>query len=308
MKKPITLSINPWYYCNFRCNFCYLTEKQLSDKTTLDLNRLKDLLKEISQHYNIEHIDLYGGEVFILPKKYLSDLKDILLEYVPTIYVNTNLSIINELVKDPAFYLSVSYDFEAREKSDIVMLNMLKLEQPFSVLMLASPILLKKQVSDIVDFFNMFTQLQTVEIKPYSSNQANNLSVTFKQYEDFVKELITTKIPKNFELSNEVLLDDVLDGNANSFSDNHLYITPNGKIAVLEFDDQDKEFFLELDSMQAYQNWTQEEKARVAGNVHCNSCEYFGKCLSEHLREVKNPENSCSGFYKLIEWRGKTNG
>lgn len=308
MKPSITLSINPWYYCNFRCDFCYLTEAQLSDKTTLSLPRLQELLAEVSESYTIDHIDLYGGEVFLLPKQYLLDLRDMLLEYVPTIHVNTNLSLVNEVVKDPAWHLSVSYDFEAREKSDVVMFNMFKLEREFSVLMLAGPVLMQKRVDDIVSFFNMFTHLKTVEVKPYSANQANNLPVTFTDYEEFVKKLITARIPKNFSLTNEHLLDDVLDGDANSFSDDHIYITPNGKLAVLEFDDQDKEFFLELDSVQAYQDWTQEEKVRVAGNAHCSSCEYFGKCLSEHLREVKNPENSCSGFYKLIEWRGKTNG
>lgn len=303
MKPSITLSINPWYYCNFRCDFCYLTEKQLSDKTTLPLDRLKELLNEVSQVYSIDHIDLYGGEVFLLQKDYIADLRDILLEYVSIIHVNTNLSMINELVKDPAFYLSVSYDFEAREKADVVMFNMFKLERPFSVLMLASPTLLNKRVDDIISFFNMFAHIQTVEVKPYSSNQANNLKVTFEQYEDFVQKLITARIPKKFELTNEALLDEVLDGDANSFSDDHLYITPNGKLGVLEFDERDREFFLELDSIQDYQSWTKLEKIRVAGNEHCNSCNYFGKCLSEHLREVKNPEKSCSGFYKLIEWR-----
>ena len=29
--NPITLSVNPTYYCNFRCDFCYLTEEQLRD-------------------------------------------------------------------------------------------------------------------------------------------------------------------------------------------------------------------------------------------------------------------------------------
>ena len=309
MKAPITLSINPWYYCNFRCNFCYLTEDQLKDKTTLKLDKLEQLLEEVNAEYNIVHIDLYGGEVFLLPKEYLYQLKDILLKYVDQINVNTNLSLINELVLDPSFYISVSYDFEAREMHEMVMSNMLKLRNPFSILMLGSPVLLSKPVDKIITFFNIFSQLKTVEVKPYSSNQANDLQVSFSQYEEFVKNLIDSPIKKNFEITNELLLDDVLSGQRNAFSDDHLYITPNGEFAVLEFDENDREYFLPMSSLKEYQNWTVSETIRVSGNSFCIQCEYFGGCLSEHLRTVKSLDNSCNGFYKLIEWRkGINNG
>ena len=33
--KPITVSINPSYFCNFRCDFCYLTSEQLGDQKDL---------------------------------------------------------------------------------------------------------------------------------------------------------------------------------------------------------------------------------------------------------------------------------
>lgn len=305
MKPPITLSINPWYYCNFRCNFCYLTEQQLSDSTKLSIDRLKDMLKEVSQYYTIEHVDLYGGEVFLLPKGYLREIKDVVLNYVEFMNVNTNLSAINDLVQDPAFDISVSYDFDAREKHEEVAANMLRLENPFSVLMLASPILIQKNPDDIIKFFNMFAQLKSVEVKPYSTNQANSLQVTDEQFESFVKSLIDSPIEKNFELGNERLLDDVLSGDRNAFSDDHVYITPNGKFAVLEFDKDNKEYFLELGSIEDYQNWTIAERNRVTANQFCSSCDYFGRCLSEHLREVNSVDKSCNGFYKLIKWWSK---
>ena len=36
----INLSINPSYHCNFRCNWCYLTPKQLAYKDN-DLYQIK---------------------------------------------------------------------------------------------------------------------------------------------------------------------------------------------------------------------------------------------------------------------------
>ena len=40
----ITVSINPTYYCNFRCDFCYLTEEQLSDRKIIKREDLEQSL------------------------------------------------------------------------------------------------------------------------------------------------------------------------------------------------------------------------------------------------------------------------
>ena len=43
--NKITVSINPSYFCNFRCNFCYLTSKQLGDQKQIPLPILDKKLK-----------------------------------------------------------------------------------------------------------------------------------------------------------------------------------------------------------------------------------------------------------------------
>jgi hypothetical protein len=128
------------------------------------------------------------------------------------------------------------------------------------------------------------------------------LNVSFKDYEEFVKQWIASPVEKKFDFINEYLIQDVLDKKGNSFSDDHVYITPSGRWAVLEFDLNDKEYFLEYDTFDQYLIWTRLEKERVANNKFCNSCEYYGHCLSEHLREVKDLDNSCNGFKLLIDW------
>jgi len=105
-----------------------------------------------------------------------------------------------------------------------------------------------------------------------------------------------------FEFVNKFHLDNVLDNHGHSFSDDHIYITPSGKYAVLEFDLNDNEYFKELHTLGQYWDWCEREKIRVYKNYYCKNCEYLGKCLSEHLRDVKNLDNSCNGFKHLIEW------
>lgn len=297
------VSINPTYYCNFRCHFCYLTPKQLSDRNLLSLDILENKLIEILSYTQIDHVDLYGGEIGLLSENYVENLKKTLHNYnIKSININTNLSMVNSVILDEDFYISVSYDFDVREQHERVWTNMIKLSRPFSVLILASDKMIQKNVDDMIIQLNSLTNIQSVEIKPYSENQANCLPVSFKDYEEFIKKWITSKVPKNFEFVNEYLISDVIDKRRNSFSDDHVYITPEGKFAVLEFDLNDREYFLQYEKFEEYLSWCEKEKLRVSKNKFCSKCEYFGNCLSEHLREVKNLDNGCNGFKHLIDW------
>jgi MoaA/NifB/PqqE/SkfB family radical SAM enzyme len=298
----MNLSINPWYYCNFRCDFCYLTAEQLGNKTLLNLDVLANRLNEIIEHTNIDMVDIYGGEIGLLPESYWNDLITTLNSYnITDINLITNLSMLNYITEDTRVHTSVSYDFEARESSDKVWRNMALLNKPFSVLMLASPTLINQDVTTMIEMFNTLSNLISIEIKPYSSNQANQLAVSYTDYEEFVKKWIQYK-NKKFQLTNSYLLDTVIDGSRNSFSDDHVYITPTGNYSVLEFDLNENEFFKEYKTFKEYLEWCNLEKLRVSKNKFCSSCNYYGKCLSEHLRDVKGLEDSCNGFQNLITW------
>ena len=304
----LTLSINPWYYCNFKCDFCYLTESQLDDKKLLPLDVLSQRLAEITSIDHVEMVDLYGGEVGLLPKEYWNQLIDLLHVYgVQDINLITNLSMINDITEDERCYVSVSYDFDAREDHERVWRNMALLQRPFSVLMLASPKLIQKDVGEMVNMLNSLHNLVSVEIKPYSPNQANQLNVDYTEYEEFVKKWVINK-DKKFSLTNESLLQSVIEKQRNSFSDDHVYITPSGKYGVLEFDLNDNEFFLEYETLEEYFEWCKKEKNRVSKNKFCSNCDHYGHCLSEHLRDVKSLDNSCNGFKHLIDWYGINNG
>lgn len=299
MYKPISVSINPSYFCNFRCDFCYLTENQLSDSKKIDLNILDKLLSEIPI---ISKIDLYGGEIGALKKEYFYNLKNVIKKYYrEKINIITNFSMLHEGFFEDDFYLSVSYDFDAREKSDRVYQNMLMSPVPIAVLILASPKVLKMNVNALIESLNLCSSIKSVEIKPYSINQSNFHNVKHIDFEKFVKSWIESPIEKNFEFINELNIQDTLNFDRNSFSDDHVYITPNGKFAVLEFDLNDREYFLELDTFSDYINWTEKEKKENVSLI-CKKCDYYGRCLTEHYRYVKDLENGCNGYLNLIKW------
>lgn len=297
----MNISINPSYFCNFRCDFCYLTEQQLGDPKRISIERLDDLLRQVKQHTDILWVDLYGGEVGVLGHQYVDSIRQTIRRYYSNkINIVTNFSAINVRFFEDDYVLGVSYDFEAREKSERVFHNMMQSPGPIAVSILASPKVIATDVRYMIMMLNTCTSVVSVEIKPYSTNQANNHNVTHKEYEQFVMKWIDSPIDKRFQFINEDKINACLDKEYNAFSDDHIYITPNGKFAVLEFDLNDREYFLELDSWDEYIQWTMKEKNTISDI--CRKCEYFGHCLTEHYRPVKDLTNSCSGYKGLLDW------
>ena len=298
------ISINPTYFCNFRCDFCYLTPEQLSNQNKISLERLEELLSEVKQHRDIEWVDLYGGEIGALKKDYFYGLRDSIRKYYDgTIDVITNFSMLHEGFFEDDFYLTVSYDFEAREKSDRVYQNMLQSPVPIAVLILAGPKVLQMNIDDMITQLNFCKSIRSVEIKPYSTNQSNQHDVTFKDFEVFVQKWIESPLEKKFEFVNEDRIQRSLNKEYNAFSSDHVYITPNGKFAVLEFDLNDNEYFLELNTFDEYLNWAKLEEHTNVSDI-CRSCEYYGHCLTEHYRFVKDLDNGCNGYKGLLDWYG----
>jgi len=300
--KPITISINPSYFCNFSCDFCYLTPEQLRDQKRISLVELDKRLDEISKKREIDWIDLYGGEIGALKKDYFYGMRDVIRKYYGgKINIITNFSMLHEGFFENDFYLSVSYDFEAREKSDKVYQNMLRSEVPIAVLILASQQVIEKDVEEMIIMLNACSSVESVEIKPYSTNQANQHNVSHKDFEEFVKKWIDSPIRKKFDFVNEGKIIMSLRGEYNAFSDDHIYITPSGKFAVLEFDINDNEYFKELETFENYLQWAEQEPIKNVSDI-CRQCSYYGTCLTEHYRYVKDLTNGCNGYKGLLDW------
>jgi len=273
----------------------------LSDPKTLDLNELDNRLAEIIMNEPIDYVDLYGGEITLLSDDYLQQLIDTIRKYYSgQINVVTNLVQHNAFLLRDDITLSVSYDFFCREASTKTFNNIVTTPKDVHILMLASRCLIEKDVADMVNIFNAVSNIVSVEIKPYSSNQHNQQDVKYEEFEEFVKKWI--ELPKDFQFINEDNIKDSLAGKRNAYSNDHIYITPSGKFAVLEFDENENEYFLELEDYNKYIEWTAIEQMRVHENLICNNCSYLGHCLSEHLRDVKSRKYSCNGFKHLLDW------
>jgi MoaA/NifB/PqqE/SkfB family radical SAM enzyme len=305
-KKPaLTLSINPTYFCNFDCKFCYLSKKQLNDRTILPLDQLRHLILETEKYFRVTNVDIYGGEVGLLSEEYLDGVVSFFNLKQVDINVITNFSVMNPFFKRSDVSITVSWEGDIRRMSETVVKNIKSFDKDVQLIMLASPDLVKMEMPELkrlIGVINSLKNIRSLEIKPYSKSRNNAFDISFIEYENLVKNIM--KLERNYIFVNEENLRNVFRGKSHSFSDDHLYITPYGKLAVLDFED-DREYFLEVKTIEDYLTWTEIERKRVFANSFCSSCEYVGRCLSEHLREVKTKDHSCNGFYNLIKWYEK---
>lgn len=261
------------------------------------------MLHEVSQYASIGHVDLYGGEVGVLSEDYIQDIKHAIHDYYTgQINVITNLARVPACFLDPDVQLSVSYDFAVRERHEHVYMNMATISKPIHVLLLASPQLIQENVEYMIMMLNALKNVKTVEIKPYSNNQANTHNVSHVEYEDFIRLWITSPMPKQFEFTNVQHIEKCISLEYNAFSDNHVYITPSGRFAVLDFDQDDNERFTEYDNFKDIIGWSSREREIVESNPVCSKCSYLGHCLTEHYRWVTDNSHSCDGHFHLLEW------
>ena len=141
--------------------------------------------------------------------------------------------------------------------------------------------ILKMNVNEMIKLLNMCGAVKSVEIKPYSINQANAFTVTHLDFEKFVIQWMELEDQMDFQFVNADKIEESFNGLYNAFSDDHVYITPNGKFGVLEFDVHDREYFKELDSFQSYLDWAEKEKGEwltsKVTNLEYRYCRYRKK-------------------------------
>lgn len=280
------VSINPLYLCNFRCKYCYLTPEQLSDRTVLPIDILLTKLDSIP---NLEGIELYGGEPSLLAPEYVDA---ILNRYVTIpISVTTNGSKIPKWFYDSRVSINISYDFDVRPHNNIVFNNILKLERPIAINVLVTPELLERDVIADIRFINSIKNIEYVELKPYSSNQSN---------QNNFDEAYINYVALWLDNSHKTVTEQRILDKANYFESPHVFLTPSGDFAILDFDINGNEFFRTIDIAEI--NGILEEESNMVFGGNCSSCQYVGVCLTEHYRKTDGIDNIyCSGGRILID-------
>jgi len=302
MKNKIIVSIFPTYLCNNNCEFCYLNNHH--GESILDLNTLKQRLKQISQYFEIEKFNLYGGEITLLPNTYLKELNDILIQYKCKNYLTTNFYDISKLhiFKNTFFSTSLNEERPDYDYIKSILKKGVNLEN-LTVLSIVSPSLIRKTPKDALDGYNGLNIQWVSFVKYYPSiNTGDVYKITQDQYENFLINILTYYTSHEKDFDYKLCLENGLKSCLNrtypiATNDQCIRISPDGKFGAVYYTNDNLEYFKWYDDVESY--IADAKKERMEYIKRCGNCKYYGNCWTEHLTKIKC--DGCKNLLKVAE-------
>jgi MoaA/NifB/PqqE/SkfB family radical SAM enzyme len=292
----------PNYFCHKNCEYCYLGSIK-NDPKILDIQKLKRQLKTISHNFSITKIEIFGGEISLLPIDYISKLFNLCNKYTHTSII-TNYSNIyfNQFLYNNNISYSISINDERDNNSEVEKLLLNNKYENLSLIQVATPSLLKRTSYEVLSHLNKFN-VSNVQFLQYSPALHAKViyNLTNKNYSDFLKNIIIEykKGNYNFNISNISDLDLVINKEYDSSMRAVLFINPYNEYCSVDYKDGLEYFKSYGDKLK---NWMNGCKINyIKYPKECSVCEYYEKCYAEHIREW-NKDDECVGFKSLIEW------
>lgn len=287
--KHIGLSINPTYYCNHNCSYCYLEDLR-KDKTLLDLDVLETRLRELKA-YVIDYIEIFGGSITHLTYEYMDRLLTLCNQCCDDVcVVNDSTKLLYELQQKHHFHMATSYNQERGYKPIDKYVD--------AYLCVVLPSLLKCDVKELLNKINK--DVYFLQFYP-TKNTKDKFVISNREYCEFIikvmEEYTNNEYP--FELLNMRTYDAWYNGEYNPSIDSHLFINPNGNYCVTKYING-YEYFYNFESLSELDNLIKEEEKEFKYN-RCILCEHNGHCLAEHLNDW-DKNDVCCGLTPIMNW------
>jgi sulfatase maturation enzyme AslB (radical SAM superfamily) len=288
------------YICNYKCEYCYLGDLRSNPKV-LDLAKLKEQLKELVQRDTIDTINLYGGEITLLPLSYIMKLIDICKEYAPVSIV-TNYS--NKAYNDFFNQQDLDYSTSINEERDNNALTesalLINDNQNLSLIQVVTPSLLKRSPKEVLQHLDLFNlNVGFLQYSP-AKHARVNYRISNRQYSDFLKGIIEEyKTGKyNFLVSNIIEIEEVIYNIYNPSMRSVLFMNPHNQFCCIQYDNG-LEYFQGFDSLDT---WSEEcGREELEYKKMCGECQRYGHCYAEHIKPWATGDECC-GLNSLIGW------
>lgn len=291
--------VMPSFLCNWNCCYCYLGDKK-KDSLCLSLDTLRNKLRTINNNKNIDTINIYGGEITLLPEKYLAELLTICSIYTQNINCVTNnpsSDVLNKYLKKD-FGTSLNKERDYYDKTLQTLL--LSEDKVMTIIQVVTPSLLEESPQKILKRLDLFCK--SVHFLRYSPSVLNPLwNISNKDYEDFMISVLEEYKCNNYDLiiANIDELEDCINGSYDPTIASNIFIMPTGNFAVVVHNDERQEYFKELSSWSDYEKEIKQES--ILYKNQCSSCRYYNRCYAEHItKHFKN--DYCCGGYKLLDY------
>ena len=295
MKDSIKLVILPIYnYMDNLINPLFFN----SNNSVLDLTWLDKNLIELDHKYNLLNISIEGYDIFQLSDIYFDILFKLLKTYSKKITVNTDFIKYKKALINGADIINVNYNFDLEASESKLVKNNIKAAVSAGKIININSL----DISVNNDKLAVISNLNKMNIKAwkilpyyqtkYSTIKNNNLDF----YEDIIKEYLKLTHFMQFSFINKLELDNIIDNK--NFPIKTVYITPNNKFGLGKFDNKNRFFIEEYDTLEVLEKNLENQQ-----NEHillCKDCKYKTNCLADRYFNPNNKNTDCDGLKKLI--------
>ena len=321
------LHVMPTYYCDNNCGYCYLgnlrKEYKIINKIELDsaLSKVDKLIANGTLKENITHIAVYGGNIFEIPISYLkcSIIKPLLERYpeAPMGIVGigndempfaTDL-LMRDLIDEYGERVSwsISYNKERpNNKETLQIMSMLQYQQKRTLV-----VLFQKNIKDPKKYLKELNALHVnyITFLQYfpSNRNPRYMALSYKEFNSMMIKLLheyfSNREDYNFRIDNIDDLNNVINGNYNVYTDEAIFINPNGQLGFIdykEFDGNIVEYLKTFDNLSDIADFLDQE--RKIYEQSCKDCIRYNHCYPEHLNKyaLGDKKDDCCGRLSLI--------
>lgn len=298
-KKQVRICLIPTYQCQTVYEY-YPFIQNVNNKTVLDIVRLDELLKSLKYNFEIQGIEIWCNELYLLSNFYIEMLYYLLKNYTKFIQITTNLDKINKGLIDISDIINVQYNFNGYNKNkDIIFENIKKLNKNKVINIKSLDISCEKNPLRIISDLNSLN-IKSWEITPFNPGINSKLKANDCTYfEKVVKEYLFLTKQMKFAFQNKLQLDGILP--IDNYNIDIVFITPNGKYALQNFTKNNEFQLLNCESIEDLNKKLEIfEKNR---DNFCNTCNSNNRlCLANRYLNLNYQGKSCSGFKDLIEY------
>lgn len=300
MKQTIRLYVIPTYKNPYVDEY-YLFDQ--NNKNTLDVVWLDNALIELKNNYNILQTEICGGEITVLSDFYFNILFQLIKMNCNKIIVSTNFIDFNKSIINLCDIINVKYNFNGYSKYKTIVYNNIKaaIAENKIINLKSLDISCKNNHKLIIEDLNRL-KIKSWEIIPYhQSIYSKAIPLNYTEYEELIRKYLFSAKDMKFAFQNKLQLDEILP--IDNYNIKNIYITPNNKFAITEFNKNNKFKFIEYDNLSNLQKKI-EEMENLRDNF-CYNCDSKLRCLANRLINLNYTGKSCSGFKDLIKYYNK---
>ena len=294
------VNIIPTYHCQLHCDYCFLGN-QFDNKQCIDLNVLEDQLKEVSEVYGIDRIDLFGGELSTYNE--IGRLVTIVEQFSSNISLATNCQNPDILNYIDRVDLSISLNPSRNDfKRNVKLIKSLPkdVRSKLYISTVVLPDLIARNPKLYLDFIDEL-QIKSLYFLQYYRPMygRKKYAISNNEFVQYMCNVLEVYRNNHYTFCLENI--NAYKNRSDPHISNYIFINPYNQYGCTSYSNGDEQFVW-VDNLSQYNQLIALERLKYFSQ--CGMCQYYKNCLAEHLHS-HDQNDQCCGLPKLIKFIDK---